>query len=213
MLTQTELDVLHQCMCDDSIFGINREAFDKLIDSCNQVSFKPKQPIVEQGVLSSDVWIVAKGVCRLAYFNDANEVTYGFGSVGSMFLSPYGVIARKPALYYLISVTETILLQISWESFRRLITTDLEISNWFCGNMLCQFQMCESHLEWKNLPAAKRVEQFMNGALERQYNFVNPNMKNYRRHLLPMNVLASYLGMTRSHMHHLIKKIYQSGKE
>lgn len=208
MLTDKDFDLLYQSMCHDSYFPPSRPAFDRLLEGAEQLFYKAKKCVVEYGTVDSDIWIVGKGVARLVYYNETQEMTYGFGGQGTLFCSPLGLVKGDVANFHLIAVTDCIMFRLPKKYFLNLVTTEIELSNWFSGAMLYQIMAAEARINSHNYPAAERVERFMKGMTEQDYNEINPHMR-FNRHKLPMRVLASYFGITRSHMAHIIKKMYE----
>lgn len=208
MLTDKDLDVLYKSMCHDSFFPPSRTAFDELLKGAEQLHYKAKRCVVQYASVDSDIWIVGKGVARLVYYNETREMTYGFGGQGTIFCSPLGVVKREPANFHLITVTDCIMFRLPKNYFLSLMTTNIEISNWFAGALLYQIMAAEARINSHNYPAVERVERFMKGMTDQDYNEINPHMR-FNRHKLPMRVLASYFGISRSHMAHIIKKMYE----
>ncbi len=208
MLTDKDKDLLFRSMSHDSFFPPTRRVFDMLIACAEQIEYKAKKNIVEFGKLNTDLWIVGAGVARMTYFNEVQEMTYGFGGQGTIFLSPLGFVKGEVANFHLIAVTQCVMLRIPKSSFLELMTTEIEVSNWFCGALLYQIMASEARVNSHSIPAVERVERFMNGQTEEDYKDINPHMY-FDRRKLPMRVLASYFGITRSHMAHIIKKMYE----
>ncbi len=208
MLTDKDIELLYEAICHDSYFPPDRDAFNLLLDKAEKCCFKAKKYIVEYGEVNTDMWIVGKGVIRLSYYNEDHEITYGFGGQGTVFASPLGFVKGEIANFHLIAVTDVIMLKISKRDFLDLITTNIKLSNWFSGAMIYQLMASEARINSHNYPAAERVERFMKGMTDKDYKDINPHMQ-FSRHKLPMRVLASYFGITRSHMAHIIKKMYE----
>ena len=208
MLTDRDYDLLYKAMCHDSYFPPERKAFDMLLDKAEVLHYKAKKCIVESGSVDTSLWIVGRGVTRLAYYSENREITYGFGAQGTIFCSPLGFVKGEVANFHLIAVTDVIMLRLSKIDFLNLVTSDLEISNWFSGALLYQIMASEARINAQDYPAPERVERFMKGMTEEDYKEINPHMR-FNRHQLPMRVLASYFGITRSHMAHIIKKMYE----
>ncbi len=210
MLTDKDIELLYEAICHDSYFPPDRDAFNLLLDKAEECRFKAKKYIVEYGEVNTDMWIVGKGVIRLSYYNEDHEITYGFGGQGTVFASPLGFVKGEIANFHLIAVTDVIMLKIPKRDFLDLITTNIKLSNWFSGAMIYQLMASEARINSHNYPAAERVERFMKGMTDKDYKEINPHMQ-FSRHKLPMRVLASYFGITRSHMAHIIKKMYEKG--
>lgn len=212
MLTDKDFELLYEAMSHDSCFPPPRRAFDVLFGKAEMLEFKAKKAIVDHGMVDSDLWIVGRGVTRLAYYNDNHEVTYGFGAQGTVFCSPLGFINAEVANFHLIAVTDVVMFRLKKADFIQLISTDIEISNWFSGALLYQLLAAEARINIQNYPAVERVERFMKGKMKDYWEQVNPHMR-FNLHQLPMRVLASYFGITRSHMAHIIKNMYDKEGE
>lgn len=211
MLTEKEYDSLYEAICHDSCFPLSRSSFNLLISKAEELEFKAKKCIVEYGIVNNSIWIVAKGVTRLAYYSEDKEVTYGFGGKGTLFCSPSGFFRGEVANIHLIAVTDVIMFKLNKADFIDLITTDIEISNWFSGALMGQIMASEIKINIHDYPTVERVERFMKGMMQEDYKVINSDMR-FNRLQLPMRVLASYFGITRSHMAHIIKKMYEKGE-
>lgn len=212
MLTETDLDLLYQALCHDSCFPPKRKAFNRLVENAEELEFKAKKNIVEYGTVDTSIWIVARGMTRLAYYSEDKEITYGFGAQGTLFCSPLGFFRGEAANFHLIAVTDVVMLRISKVDFVSMLTTDIEISNWFSGAVIGQMMACEIKVNIHSYSTVERIERFMKGQLEEDYKIKNKNMS-FNLHQIPMRVLASYFGITRSHMAHIIKKMYAKDSE
>ena len=207
MLSPSDKDHLYSALCHDTVFQPSRETFDMFLEHCKELEFKAKKNIVVFGEINDEFWMVAKGVARMAYYNVVQEVTYGFGGPGTMFISPMGFVKHTEANFHIISLSSCVMLRMDKNTFTSLLRKNHEFCLWINGAMMYQFLACEAWINARNVPANIRVEKLMKGLMEEDYDDINPNMK-YNRRKVPMRVLASYLGITRTHMAHLIKDMY-----
>ncbi|MDE6340660.1 MAG: Crp/Fnr family transcriptional regulator [Muribaculaceae bacterium] len=212
MLTDKDLDILYQAVCHDTCFPPKRATFDKVLERSEMLEVKAKKSIVEYSSVDTSIWIVAKGMTRLTYYSDNKEVTYGFGAQGTMFCSPLGFIKGEEANFHLIAVSDVIMFRLSKTDFVDMITTDIDISNWFFGAVLGQMMASEIKVNIHGYPTEETVERFIRGLMEEDYKVINKDMR-FNRLQLPMRVLASYFGITRAHMAHIVKKVYEKGSD
>lgn len=210
MLTEKDFDNLYQALCHDSCFPLSRKTFNALLEKAEEIEFKEKKSIVEYGTVDNSIWIVGKGITRLSYYSEDKEITYGFGGQGTLFCSPLGFMKNGNANFHLIAVTTVIMFRLSKAVFVDMISENIEISNWFSGALLGQIMASEIKVGIHDYPTVERVERFMKGLMDEDYKVINADIK-FRHLKLPMRVLASYFGITRSHMAHIIKKMYEKG--
>lgn len=183
-----------------------------LIDSGERMVVKANTPIVEEASVSSDVILIEDGLARLAYFNGQQEVTFGFGTAGTLFLSPKGFCRNLPSFFSIHACTEVTVRRTSRQKFNRMIEESHDMAKWMFDIGIHQFCACELRTETMSASAQERYESVVNKTAIMQFETLEKNRPDIAN-VVSSKVLASYLGITQSYLSNIRKKIIEERKK
>lgn len=189
----------------ESNFNLSEEAFALLIENAEEITTKKGKAIVESGSHDGSLYIIKKGVCRVAYTYEDREVTYGFGEMGTCFISPSAFCLNKGAYFQMLTCTETTCLRIAKSVIEDLMIKCNEIARWLFQTTLFQFYNCEAKLQvWVGKTPSHYNDMLEKRDIERYKAFKlhHPDILN----IVPDKVVASYLGISHTHFSYIKSK-------
>ena len=80
-------------------FSISEQAMQLLLESAEMMSFVPKDIIVHEGEINTNMYILSKGIWRAYTFNDGTEDTFWFAVESEIALPVWGYTSGSPSLY------------------------------------------------------------------------------------------------------------------
>ena len=144
----------------------------------------------------------------MAYVFEDKEVTFGFGEVGTCFISPSAFCLNKGAYFQMLTCTETICLRISKSDLEDLMTNCNEIARWLFYTLLFQFYNCEAKLQVRNVDTSSHYNDMLEKRDIERYKALklhHPDILN----IVPDKVVASYLGISHTHFSYLKNKVFK----
>ena len=86
-------------------FSISEQAMRLLLESAEMMSFVPKDIIVHEGEINTNMYILSKGIWRAYTFKDGTEDTFWFAVESEIALPVGGYTSGSPSLYTIEAVT------------------------------------------------------------------------------------------------------------
>lgn len=153
--------------------------------------------LITEGKISQHIAFIKSGIFRSFYHSSEKEpVTYCF-TFGNTLITAYtSWILRQPTNENIEALTDMELLLISKESVNYLENT---YPNW------TKFFKQIAEQEYINLE--KRIFMLQRESAETRYTHLMKNHPEYL-HQIPLQYLASYLGVTQRHLSRIRKNIY-----
>lgn len=136
------------------------------------------------GQVEERFYIVQRGVQRLSFPHDGNDIAVGFAYDGSWCGEYASFVSRKPARFQVTAVTDSVLVGIAYHDLQRLYS-ELKVMERFGRLILEELLMGR---------AVREVEQLSLSAEERYARLVQRSPQLLQ--LVPQKDIASYLRMT-----------------
>lgn len=188
-----------------------QETIEALLNAGETRVYKAKKCIVAEGDVVTDFYILKKGIARIAYFDGNQEVTFGFGSTGTLFLSPLGFCMRSPAFFSMIACTAVEMIVVSKQQFKTLCESSHDMALWMLDSSVHQFCACEMKSEMLRGSATESFQSLTNGVIRKRFEDIEKNRPDIVKSV-SSKVLASYLGITSAYLSNIRKAIYKSRK-
>lgn len=189
------IESIRKLLKEEGNFGPSDEIIDMFLSCTEEISVKPKERLIEYGRVNTDVYCLKEGIMRLFHIEDAKEITFGFATPGTIFLSPQSYYMKQPAFLMIENCkTESKVLRMSKERFNRLMEESHEFSRWMFNIAMGQLYTCEHKLN------------LINGTAKDRYLAVIKNRPEIIE-AVPSNVIASYLGVTPQYLCNLKKQL------
>lgn len=183
-----------QLLKEECSFRPSDEIIGMFLASMEEIRLKPKERIIDYGRINTDVYCLKEGIIRMYHIEDSREITFGFATPGTVFLSPNSYIRRPAFMMVENCKKESVILRMSRNKFNELITTSHEFSLWMFNIAMAQLCGCERKLN------------LINGTAKDRYLAVIKNRPEIIE-AVPGNVIASYLGVTPQYLCNLKKEL------
>ena len=174
------------------------ELFERFIGRMTEVHLKNREILIPYYKLDQNLYVSTSGIIRACYFDGQNEKTYGFAIPGTLTLSYHSHYLRKPSIFQFESCGESTVLRLSKTDLNELLGSSLEFANWMVA--VQSAQLCAIEYKFTSI----------NGSPKERYLWLLKNRPEILGRI-PQKILASYLGVTHTHMSHL-KRAWQEEK-
>jgi CRP-like cAMP-binding protein len=173
---------------------ISDELFERLIGSTTEIHLKNKEVLITYGKVDTNLYILKSGVLRACYFVGDNEITYGFADPGSIAISYHAHFWHKPSVFQIESCGESTVLKITKQQLDELLNSSLEFARWLLA--IRAGQLCFN--EFKLTTIAGEAKERFRWMLQHRPNVLA---------VVPAKTIASYLGITQTHLSRLKKSL------
>jgi CRP-like cAMP-binding protein len=170
------------------------ELFERFIGVMTEMHLKNKEVLVVYGKVDTNLYILKSGVLRGCYFDSGNEKTYGFADPGSMAVSYHSHFWHKPSVVQVESCGESTLLKMTKKQLDELLDSSLEFARWLLA--IRAGQLCFNEFKLTTIA----------GEAKERYLWMLKNRPNILA-VVPSKTMASYLGITQTHLSRLKKSI------
>ena len=169
------------------------EAF---VDLTKESNLKEGDYFIREGQISKHIAFIKSGIFRTYYHSSESEpVTYCFTFENTLITAYTSWIKQEPTLENMEALTDMELLLISKESVDLLLS---QYPNWV------RFFKDIAEQEYINLE--RRIFLLQRESAEKRYNDLIENYPDYLNKI-PLQYLASYLGVTQRHLSRIRKSI------
>ena len=119
-------------------FSISEQAMQLLLESAEMMSFVPKDIIVHEGEINTNMYILSKGIWR--------EDTFWFAVESEIALPVWGYTSGSPSLYTIEAVTESEAYCLSKQKLEILFQSSVQLAN--IGRRILENFMLEIETSW-----------------------------------------------------------------
>lgn len=140
---------------------VGASSLQRLTEMLTPCRFPKKHVLVREGESSGMAYFIEKGMTRSYWVVDGEEITTSFSTEGSLVFSMDEVYYGRESEEYVETVEPTEGFAIRLEDLRRIITTDIDMANWWSIIHQNEYRrLHRSHKERLTLSAAERYEAF-----------------------------------------------------
>lgn len=165
-------------------FAVSGQEIRLLLKDAEKISFTPKDIVVHEREINSNLYFITQGVWRAYTFKDGVEVTLWFVSKGEMALSVWGYTSNLPSHLTLEVVTDSEAYCLPKPKLEQLFQSSISLAN--LGRKILENFMLEIEVAW--------LESYNRTALERYVTLLEKQPEIIRA--VPLKYIASYLGIT-----------------
>ncbi|WP_299674029.1 Crp/Fnr family transcriptional regulator [uncultured Tenacibaculum sp.] len=153
--------------------------------------------LAESGKVNTKIFFINEGILRSFYWSSTEEdITYCFRFSGSFASAYSSYLTGKPSVESLQAITDT---EVLFWTKEQLIQLEKESSNW---TMLLKVLA-----EYEYIELEQRIFMLQKETAESKYLDLLQNQPQLVKEI-PLNYLASYLGITQRHLSRIRKTIY-----
>lgn len=165
-------------------FSVSGQEIRLLLKDAEKISFTPKDIVVHEREINSNLYFITQGVWRAYTFKDGVEVTLWFVSKGEMALSVWGYTSNLPSHLTLEVVTDSEAYCLPKSKLEQLFQSSISLAN--LGRKILENFMLEIEVAW--------LDSYNRTALERYVTLLEKQPEIIRA--VPLKYIASYLGIT-----------------
>ncbi|WP_233551541.1 Crp/Fnr family transcriptional regulator, partial [Parabacteroides sp. OF04-13BH] len=139
-------------------FSISEQAMRLLLESAEMMSFVPKDIIVHEGEINTNMYILSKGIWRAYTFKDGTEDTFWFAVESEIALPVWGYTSGSPSLYTIEAVTESEAYCLSKQKLEILFQSSVQLAN--IGRRILENFMLEIETSWLSSYKRTAIERY-----------------------------------------------------
>ena len=172
---------------------------DELLSKAHREIYMRGQVIIREGTKNANLYIVTRGILRMADMNGDRERTFSFALPGSIVTSKYSFVMDLPSYYRMEACCDTEILVINRDDFWEVVNRDHEFALWMLKYALgeCFYQ------EYKNASVH-------NGTAADRYRRLLADRPEITDRV-PQKMVASYLGVTPEYLSKLKRDYFKPG--
>ena len=181
----------------NNIYPLPERSLSKIVELTEPLRVGKNEVIISDERVSHDVYFVADGIVRAFSYAKGRDVTFWLGTEGSVALSMQGYINGTRGYESIITLEPCLLHRISIKALKELYLTDIDIANW--GRKFAEKEILRAE---KNL-----IPQLFATGRERYEELLREQPGLLNR--IPLEILASYLGLTPVSLSRIRKQIFK----
>lgn len=168
----------------NSVYKLSDKSLDQLTDAIETVELPKGHTLLQEGKLEKYLYFLEKGIVRAYSTKGGEEVTFWFGTEGSIIFSMRNYIEKKPGYETIDLIEDCKLHRIEMGFLEGLYNQNIEIANWGRRAVEREIMLLENRLiDLQILSATERYQALMKN---------NPTLLQR----VPLGLISSYLGIT-----------------
>jgi len=165
-------------------YPIDEEIKDRLASLLKSKTFKKKEFLLTEGKMSNHIYFIEKGLLRIYYVVDGEEICSGLLCEGGLAVSVESFFTRTPSVEYMQAIEELKVHYLSYDELESLYTDFLTFN--IVGRKLITEHYVDSEHRNRLLRKQKAKEK---------YEYFQAKLGHLTGRV-PRKDIASYLGMT-----------------
>lgn len=176
------------------VYPVPREIIEKLSEKAQWRRIARTEKLCEEEKPFDKVVWIADGIFRVSRVMNGKDQTIAFGTKGDPFLSPDTYLYGQPSQLSFNPVIDSEVVYVSIEDFRELVEST-ELMKWFNKVLMRQVHALENRYIWLG----------QEDAYARYLRLIK--LRSEMASVIPLKYIASYLGVTQSHLSRIRAKI------
>lgn len=178
-----------------SIYALSEDSLKTIVDNTEEVAYPKGHILSEAGKIEHYLYFLEKGIVRAYNIRNDEEVTFWFGTEGSIVCSMMNYIERKPSYETIELLEDCLLHRIKTDTLEDLYLQNTELANWG-----------RKYIEHEVIKVENRlIDQLLLSATERYRSLLSSQPTLLQR--VPLGIIASYLGITQVSLSRIRGKI------
>ena len=186
--------ILIEQLARESNYRLDDGIMELFLDSMTERRLRPKEVLIEFDTHNDQIYILTEGIMRSVYFDGVKERTLAFALPGTMSMSLHSYYMNRPVFLQHEACCEAAVLCSTKQNFDRFISLYPEFAQWVLNMAYCQLYFYEMKLCVIKGDARERFRSLIQNRPEILEK-------------VPLNAIASYLGITPSYLSRLKKKL------
>lgn len=177
------MDTLKKQLNAECSYRMRDETMDMFLGAMSEVELKTGEALIPYGAIDTSIYVLKSGIVRVAYFNGFKELTYAFGTPGTMMGSYYPFCKHEPSFFKFEACCGSVFMKISKPAFVELTRRSHDFAQWVMWMSVEQLWLNEKKLAIVNGDAKERFESLLENRPEIIEN-------------VSSKIIASYIGIT-----------------
>jgi CRP-like cAMP-binding protein len=194
------METLRQQLHAECGYRMKEETMDRFLGLMTEMTLKRNEAVIPYGVCDTNVYVVKKGIVRIAYFDGFKETTFGFALPGTIMLSYYAYLKGGLSFCKYEACCESVIMKIPKVKYAGLTSESHDFSQWMMYMSLEQLLFHEKKLEVLNGDARERFEALIENRPEIIKNVSSKIIASY------IGITQQYLSTLKQHFAHKLKK-------
>ncbi len=186
------METLRKLLDAECGYRMKDETMDRFLGLMAEIKLKRNQPLIDYGERNNNIYVVRKGILRVANFDGFNEITWGFALPGTLLISYYSFCKDDPSFTKLAACCDSVVMKITKSQFVGLASQSHDFSQWMMYMSLDELFFTEKRREIVNGDAKERFESLIEKRPEILGN-------------VSSRIIASYIGVTPEYLSKLKK--------
>ncbi|SFB92849.1 cAMP-binding domain of CRP or a regulatory subunit of cAMP-dependent protein kinases [Parapedobacter composti] len=168
----------------NNISALEPSSMMRLAAIMHPVQLKKGSMLFHAGKLEHHLYLIAQGVARVYYYDDAVDVTLAFGTEGEVLISLNSYIQHRPGYENVELLEDSQLYRLTMKELHQLYAEDIHIANW--GRKLAEKELIKTE--------ERLMSRQFKTAAERYRELLHHQPK--LLHRVQLGHIASYLGIS-----------------
>ncbi len=177
------METLKKLLDAECSYRMKDETMDRFLGSMTELNFKRNEPVIPYGECDNNIYVIKKGIVRIAYFDGFKEMTLAFGQPGTLVVSYYSFVKGEPSFYKYEACCNSVIMKIPKVKFNDLIRQSHDFAQWMLSLSMEQLWGHELKAQVVNGDAKERFEALIENRPEIIEN-------------VSSRIIASYIGIT-----------------
>ncbi len=177
------METLRKLLYAENDYRMKDETMDMFLGAMSEIRLRAYETLVDYGALDNNIYVIKSGIIRHAYFNGFREMTYAFGTPGTMLVSYYSFFMGDPSFFKLEACCDSVVMKIPKTKFLELSRRSHDFAQWVMSMSAGQLWAYEKKLQVVNGTAIERFEALIKNRPEIMEK-------------VPGKYIAAYIGVT-----------------
>lgn len=192
--TSQDIALTRELLARESDYRLDDELMDSFLATGNVLTLVRGQNFIEVGDFDDGLYVVMEGIIRSWHWSGDREVTPSFADTGTYFFSCNPFVSALPSFYNYEACCATRLIRMPKQEFDHRVRTSLKFAHWALAMAHSQILFSERKSTVISGTAKERYEAMIKARPEIVQK-------------VPLNIIASYLGISPQHLSRLRKEI------
>jgi CRP-like cAMP-binding protein len=186
-------DILKRLLCKECSYRLPDELLDEFLSKAVEVKLRRGEVLVPYDKMDDNVYVVKNGIIRYCYFDCNREKTFSFATPGNVLINYHCYYMHQPSFFQLETCCTSVVMKIS----KRGLVQFIDRSHEFAKGIMT--------LSLEQLYANDKKLSLINGRANERFMALIQNRPEIMSRV-PLNIIASYLGITPQYLSQLRKQ-------
>lgn len=193
-ITETTMEEFKKTLAEEAPFKLSDEMMNTFCSHMEKVHLKRYDYMIKSGDMNDNIYVVKDGVIRRTHQVADKVVTNSFAIKGTVLISWHSYYFSQPSYSQFQACCDSVVMRVPKVKFDELIATSHEFARW----VLSLAQGTLYYQEFKS--------RVIKGDVKERYQMLIKDRPEIIQKV-PLGFIASYLGITQSHLSRMRKEL------